>query len=87
MNKRELRQSIIENINKIKNFYVLQELYKISDLQRRSSDDAEYAALTDSEREVCGIVNHITRCDDQRSLRNIRIVASVLTDSRKITVM
>lgn len=68
----DLRQGIINNISAIKDTQLLQEIYIMTDIIRRSRDDKEYATLTDAEWDIWVSVRDILCCDNDLYLLRIR---------------
>ncbi|MBA4700920.1 MAG: hypothetical protein H2212_15970 [Ruminococcus sp.] len=68
---KDLRQAIIYTVNKIRNRFSLNDIYKLTDLLRRHMHNKEYATLTESEWRKISIINHVMNMNSVENLKYI----------------
>lgn len=68
---KDLRQAIIYTVNKTRNSFVLNNIYKIADLLRRRMDDKGYATLTETEWKKTAIISSIVVSERDQNIKLI----------------
>lgn len=80
--KKELRQVIIENINNTKNSVLLKDLYIITDIMQRRSDDKAYETLTEEEWAISSIIINILPSNLNQLSVIQRFISSFITKAQ-----
>lgn len=82
--KSELRQAVYFHTTQIKNIFVLKELLKLADINRRRYDDVEYKSVSDLENYKASLVSSVLGCEDEAAIKDVHTFVSVyLSKSRK----
>lgn len=74
--KCELRQSIVQDAERIKNKMTLEKLAVISGLFRKYADDEDYELLSEAEWMQISIIFTVLQIHNPRFLRSLKVISN-----------
>lgn len=78
MYKKELRKSIMADVEANKNSCLLRELHTLSALFRRMADEEAYFTMTEKELNQIRLIFTIIHMSNEGSVRRLRLVAEAV---------
>lgn len=70
---KDIRQAIIYTVNRTRSSFALNDIYKLSDLLGRQTDDREYATLTDAEHKKARLISKILRYSNEENVTDLAL--------------